>query len=65
MNGAGTCFKCEMLVPRRMADSSCNPGSQPPVKKWWFLLDDDKPLLQKKNVKLQLTYKKQGLDFHG
>ena len=21
-----------------------NPGSQPPLKKWWFLLDDDKPL---------------------
>ncbi len=23
-----------------------NPGSQPPILKWWFLLDDDKPLLK-------------------
>ena len=22
------------------------PRSQPPFKKWWFLLDDDKPLLK-------------------
>ena len=26
----------------------CIPGSEPLLKKWWFLFDDDKPLLLKK-----------------
>ena len=34
------------------------------LKKWWFLLEDDKPLLQKVVVR-KPTYKKWWLDFQG
>ena len=44
-----------------------NPGSQPPLQKWWFPLEDDKPLLKitKIVVVREPTYKKWWLDFQG
>ncbi len=44
------------------------PGSQPPLKKCWFLLDDGKPLVLKtyiKKVVHEPTYKAWWLDFQG
>ena len=43
--------KIILKLPQKLAWNSKkggweNPGSQPPLKKWWFLLDDDKPLLR-------------------
>ena len=35
---------CAIHVPYYICD---DPGSQPPFKKWWFLLEDYKPLLKK------------------
>ena len=41
-----------------------NPGSQPPFKKWWFLLEDDKTPTKIMVVR-KPTYKKWWLDFQG